>query len=172
MSKPQKISTRSWIRVPLTGACLAIALIVPASPLVADSDHGRDQGVVRKCGGLSTGATSDASAFPQPVVRESRDGILRTTLHACISTQRMLDENTLPPQLVEFHPPTFEGTIPGPTYVVKPGDRLSILLVNDLPANPANQRDGAFPHDQYSLNLHTHGLTVSPLAHRTTFSGK
>ena len=159
MSKPQKISTRSWIRVPLTGACLAIALVVPASPLVADSD----QGFVRKCGGLSTGATSDASAFPQPVVREPRDGILRTTLHACISTQRMLDENTLPPQLVEFHPPTFEGTIPGPTYVVKPGDELSILLINNLPANPANERDGAFPHDQYSLNLHTHGLTVSPL---------
>src|SRR5215472_16154395 len=123
MSKPQKISTRSWIRVPLTGACLAIALSVPASPLVADSDHGRDQGVVRKCGGLSTGATSDASTFPQPVVRESRDGMLRTTLHACISTQQMLDENAQPPQVVKFRPPTFEGTIPGPTYVVKPGDK-------------------------------------------------
>jgi Multicopper oxidase len=159
MLKPQKTSTRSWTWI---RACLAIALIVSASPLVADSDRDRDQGVVRKCGGL-TEARSDGSAFPLPVVRESRGGILRTTLHACISTKEMLDENAQPPEVVEFHPPTFEGTIPGPTYVVKPGDELSILLVNDLPANPANERDKAFPHDENSINLHTHGLTVSPL---------
>jgi FtsP/CotA-like multicopper oxidase with cupredoxin domain len=75
----------------------------------------------------------------------------------------MLDQNAQPPTTVEFHPPTFEGTIPGPTLEVKPGDRLSILLVNDLPANPANERDNAFPNSENTLNLHTHGLTVSPL---------
>src|SRR5215471_9513699 len=75
----------------------------------------------------------------------------------------MLDENAQPPTTVEFHPPTFEGTIPGPTLKVKPGDRLSILLVNDLPFNPANERDNAFPNSENTLNLHTHGLTVSPL---------
>jgi FtsP/CotA-like multicopper oxidase with cupredoxin domain len=46
---------------------------------------------------------------------------------------------------------------------VKPGDKLSILLVNDLPANPPDERVKAFPHDENSINLHTHGLTVSPL---------
>jgi FtsP/CotA-like multicopper oxidase with cupredoxin domain len=40
---------------------------------------------------------------------------------------------------------------------------MSISLVNDLPANPPGERDGAFPHNENSLNLHTHGLTVSPL---------
>jgi len=59
--------------------------------------------------------------------------------------------------------PTFEGTIPGPTLSVEPGDKLSISLVNALPANPNGQRNGAFPHDPYALNLHTHGLRVSPL---------
>jgi len=47
--------------------------------------------------------------------------------------------------------------------LVKPGDKLSILLINDLPANPKRQRKGFFPHDPYTLNLHTHGLEVSPL---------
>ena len=89
--------------------------------------------------------------------------VLRTALHACISTNEMLDLNAQPPETVEIHPPTFEGTIPGPTLKVKPGDKLSILLVNDLPSNPTNERDHAFPHDENTLNLHTHGLTVSPL---------
>ena len=115
MSKPQKSSTRSWARMPLIRACLAIALVVPASPLVADSD----QGVVRKCGGLSTGATSDASAFPQPVVRESRDGILRTTLHACISTKEMLDHNA---------------------YRLKPGDSLPLEPLRWSPAKLSPER--------------------------------
>jgi FtsP/CotA-like multicopper oxidase with cupredoxin domain len=53
--------------------------------------------------------------------------------------------------------------IPGPTLLVKPRDELSINLVNALPANPPNERGNAFPHDENTLNLHTHGLTVSPL---------
>jgi FtsP/CotA-like multicopper oxidase with cupredoxin domain len=89
--------------------------------------------------------------------------VLRTTLHACFSDNEMLDQNAVPPEKVEIHPPTFEGTIPGPTLVVKPGDKLSILIVNDLPPNQQNERAKHFPHDENSLNLHTHGLTVSPL---------
>jgi FtsP/CotA-like multicopper oxidase with cupredoxin domain len=65
--------------------------------------------------------------------------------------------------MAEIHPPTFEGTIPGPTLMVKPGDKMSLMIVNELPPNPANQRDNAFLHDPNTLNLHTHGLTVSPL---------
>jgi FtsP/CotA-like multicopper oxidase with cupredoxin domain len=59
--------------------------------------------------------------------------------------------------------PTYEGTIPGPTLMLNPGDKLSIDLVNDLPANPKDQRRGAFPQDPYTTNFHTHGMTVSPL---------
>lgn len=161
MSKAQKIGTRSsrWSALTvLTGIWLAIALITPSRPLAAD----RDDGGGRKCRGLSSEANADPSGFPQPEVRRSRHGVLQTTLHACISTKEMLDENAQPPTIVESHPPTFEGTIPGPTLEVQPGDRLSILLVNDLPFNPPNERDHAFPHDENSLNLHTHGLTVSP----------
>jgi FtsP/CotA-like multicopper oxidase with cupredoxin domain len=40
---------------------------------------------------------------------------------------------------------------------------LSLLILNDLPANPPGERRNAFPHDEYELNIHTHGLIVSPL---------
>ena len=159
MAKGQTSSTRSWALMPLTGMCVVIALITSASALAAD----RDDGGGRRCGGLSGEAGMDELEFPQPEVRESHGRVLRTALHACISTNEMLDLNAQPPETVEIHPPTFEGTIPGPTLKVKPGDKLSILLVNDLPSNPTNERDHAFPHDENTLNLHTHGLTVSPL---------
>ena len=157
MLQAQTISARFWGLMPLTGMCCAIALIISGSALAADGDGGR------KCRGPISETGTDPSGFPQPQVRRSRHGVLQTTLHACISTNEMLDQNAQPPTTVEFHPPTFEGTIPGPTLKVKPGDRLSILLVNDLPLNPANERDNAFPNSENTLNLHTHGLTVSPL---------
>jgi FtsP/CotA-like multicopper oxidase with cupredoxin domain len=144
MPKAQKSSTRSWAPKPLTGMCFAIALITSGSPLAADRDGDRDDGGGRRCRGAISEPGADPSGFPQPQVRRSRHGVLQTTLHACISTKEMLDENAQPPTTVEFHPPTFEGTIPGPTLEVKPGDRLSILMVNDLPFNPPNERDERF----------------------------
>jgi FtsP/CotA-like multicopper oxidase with cupredoxin domain len=58
---------------------------------------------------------------------------------------------------------TYEGTIPGPTLRVKPGDVLRIKLINDLPPN----RDPApvihsLPHQFNTTNFHSHGLHVSP----------
>ena len=99
-------------------------------------------------------------AFPQPEVRQSSQGVLRTTLHARIAANTLVDQFSGETRLVRT--PTFEGTIPGPTLVVKPGDTLAMDLVNDLPPNPEGQRMGFFPHDPYTINLHTHGLSVSP----------
>ena len=62
---------------------------------------------------------------------------------------------------------TYNGTVPGPTFRVLPGDKLSFTLFNRLPANP----DQAMCHQLMeenqpgcfnSTNLHTHGLHVSP----------
>jgi FtsP/CotA-like multicopper oxidase with cupredoxin domain len=160
MLTPRKDRVRLSAVMVLAAACFAAGLIAPLGALAKDGDNDRDDGGGRKCRG---GSTHAIDGFPQPEVRRSRHGVLQTTLHACISTQEMLDQNAQPPTIVQFHPPTFEGTIPGPTLEVKPGDTLSILLVNDLPRNPPNERDNHFPYDENSLNLHTHGLTVSPL---------
>jgi FtsP/CotA-like multicopper oxidase with cupredoxin domain len=110
---------------------------------------------------LTTSVTAEPSAFPQPPLRRSSGGVLRTTLHARIAENELVDQFTGETRV--FRTPTFEGTIPGPTLVVRPGETLSINLVNDLPPNPPVQRKGAFPHDPYTINLHTHGLGVSPL---------
>jgi FtsP/CotA-like multicopper oxidase with cupredoxin domain len=108
-----------------------------------------------------TSPDHDVHGFPQPQIRHSAHGTLRTTLHARIAANELVDQFS--GETRQVHTPTFEGTIPGPTLVVKPGDTLSIKLVNDLPPNPEVQRMGFFPHDQYTINLHTHGLEVSPL---------
>jgi suppressor of ftsI len=66
----------------------------------------------------------------------------------------------------------FEGTLPGPTLSVCPGDRLTIDLANDLGSTPAawipvtaHGPDAGVSgeHEDVQLtNLHTHGLHVSP----------
>ena len=58
---------------------------------------------------------------------------------------------------------TYEGTVPGPTLRVKPGDVLRIKLINDMPPNrdPA-PIDHSLPHQFNNTNLHSHGLHVSP----------
>jgi FtsP/CotA-like multicopper oxidase with cupredoxin domain len=78
-----------------------------------------------------------------------------------MGTNKIVDQPTGDVRVIET--PTYDGTIPGPTLMLKPGDKLSIDLVNDLPANPKDQRRGAFPQDPYTTNFHTHGMTVSPL---------
>jgi FtsP/CotA-like multicopper oxidase with cupredoxin domain len=113
---------------------------------------------------IRRGQTSEepsGPAFPQPEVRQAAQGTLRTTLHARIAENTLVDHVSGETRLV--HTPTYEGTIPGPTLVVHPGNTLAMDLVNDLPPNPEGQRAGFFPHDPYTTNLHTHGLSVSPL---------
>ena len=120
----------------------------------ADSDKAEQDG-------RSAGSASKGREFPQPEERHSSRGTLRTTLHARIAPNKLVDQVTGETRKVRT--PTFDGTIPGPTLVVNAGDTLAIDILNGLPANPKVQRMGAFPHDPYTINLHTHGLEVSPL---------
>lgn len=97
--------------------------------------------------------------FPQPVERRSNNGVLRTNLRAAITPTVLPDQSN--GATIPLNTATFEGRIPGPTLRVKPGDVLEIDIPNDLPP-VQHGRAGAFPHDATTLNLHTHGLTVSP----------
>ena len=77
----------------------------------------------------------------QPTVLASRNGVLRVRLTAAADVW-----------LAGRHTTAlgFNGTSPGPTLRVRPGDLLQVRLVNHL-----DQR----------TNLHTHGLHVSPEDH-------
>ncbi len=60
---------------------------------------------------------------------------------------------------------TYNGTLGGPTLRCRPGDRLRVNVINQLPANPDQGMviaDHNVPHHFNSTNLHTHGLHVSP----------
>lgn len=105
----------------------------------------------------------DGDIFPQPEQRHSRNGILRTNLEAVMALNFLENRDT--GELDEVNTPTFERALIAPTFRVKPGDTIEFDLVNNLPPNPDNPRPGptnAFPHNQYSTNFHTHGLSVSP----------
>jgi FtsP/CotA-like multicopper oxidase with cupredoxin domain len=140
----------------LTGGWLLFASIGFHGALAEDDQGGAQAG--QEC----TNVTAAANGFPQPEIRQSSFfGTLKTTLRACIAKNQIFDQVSKETRVI--HTPTFEGTIPGPTLLVRPGEKLAIDLVNDLPENPTDQRRGAFLHDPYTVNLHTHGLTVSPL---------
>lgn len=113
---------------------------------------------------VSEGCISDPppmidDGFREPDVRVSEDGVLETTLRASYSTVT-LDGS-------EYKTLNYEGSVPGPTLVVCPGDRLIVHYENDLgdtpPAWGPTPPTHDVPHGEGQLtNLHTHGLHVSP----------
>ena len=58
--------------------------------------------------------------------------------------------------------PTYEGTIPGPTLRLKPGDTLDILLVNQLPLNPSSSAWAGFPRPLDDQSAHPWADGVAP----------
>jgi suppressor of ftsI len=62
---------------------------------------------------------------------------------------------------------TYNGTIPGPLFITRPGNNLQITVVNQLPPNPPemcppNLNPTNNPHGFNTTNLHVHGLQVVP----------
>jgi FtsP/CotA-like multicopper oxidase with cupredoxin domain len=95
------------------------------------------------------------SPLIQPEVRRSAGGELRTTLQAGYAYHEIGG--------YRLSLRSYEGTMPGPTLCVSPGDMLRIRLVNDLPPNPdPAPADMALPHHFNTTNFHFHGGHVSP----------
>jgi FtsP/CotA-like multicopper oxidase with cupredoxin domain len=75
----------------------------------------------------------------EPEVRESSGGVLETQLGASLTTTTVAGREVIST--------VYEGSFPGPTLAMWPGDTLRIRLVNSL---------------DEGTNLHTHGFHVSP----------
>lgn len=114
------------------------------------------------CGG---GGGSPTVAFPQPPVWVWTPGMgwLEGGAPTTGTLECRIAPNVLPSTQVST--PTYNGSLIGPTLRVRPGDTFAIDVLNRFPPNPSPQREGttgAFPHDLYTTNLHTHGLTTHP----------
>jgi FtsP/CotA-like multicopper oxidase with cupredoxin domain len=122
-----------------------------ATPLAGHESHTEADGAA----GLLQPAKWESAELVEPEVRRSVDGELATELrvhyaYADIGGYRLSLR-------------TYEGSIPGPTLRVQPGDVLRINLTNDLPPNRAEMPlDTDLPHHFNTTNLHVHGMHVSP----------
>jgi len=89
---------------------------------------------------LENAATAaNAGTLIESKVVRSKNGLLDITLTAAFITKTIAGNQV---QMLAYN-----GTVPGPTLWIKPGDKLRIKFVNKL---------------GYTTNLHTHGLHVSP----------
>ena len=109
-------------------------------------------------------------SFPEPPVRRSKNGKLVTRLRATNSSVRIAGR--------KYVTQNYEGSVPGPTLVLCPGDRLRVRLENGLidptlPQQPTFDQHGDPFQDAIRpitspaaqpTNLHTHGFHVSPRA--------
>lgn len=135
---PEDVSRRQVLRVLGVGAVAvgtgALALSVTgctSTPDVAASPSGASTARAHPT------ATAGA-AWPQPEIQHSVGGVLDLTLS--VGEHEVAVAGTTARMLA------YNGTVPGPTLHLRPGDLLRVRLRNDL-AEPTN--------------LHTHGLVVS-----------
>jgi FtsP/CotA-like multicopper oxidase with cupredoxin domain len=118
---------------------------------------------------INTGRAAEGASLVEPEVRASRDGLLDTTLEASVMPVQVAGGTAIMS--------VYEGSLPGPTLRVRPGDRLRIKLVNKLDALPAGlPADNPFLCTMLAgpghaatehattcdTNLHMHGFHVSP----------
>lgn len=91
----------------------------------------------------------------QPARIESVDGVLEVDLiadfsHPVVNGRELTVRN-------------YNNSLPAPTLVARPGDVLRIHHINNLPVvEEEHHADINIPHGFNVINLHTHGLNVSP----------
>jgi FtsP/CotA-like multicopper oxidase with cupredoxin domain len=84
-------------------------------------------------------ASESTGTLREPDILSSTGGILALTLTAAMTDVTVAG--------APVRAMTYNGTLPGPTLRVRPGDRIALTVRNELGA---------------ATNLHTHGLVVSP----------
>jgi FtsP/CotA-like multicopper oxidase with cupredoxin domain len=96
--------------------------------------------------------------FTQPPIETSKSGILQTQLRVVqadvpIPGSKQLERTRC-----------YNGSVPGPTLRLRPGEQLRLKLSNELPAEAEHCGKDLInqPHCFNTTNIHTHGLHVSP----------
>ena len=116
--------------------------------------------------GVDFGRAAASEALVEPEVRTSKDGLLETTLTCRVQSVPLAGGTAIMS--------VYEGSSPGPTLRVRPGDTLRVNLVNALDDLPPGLPDtspflcapmsmgGVEMEAMCDTNLHVHGMHVSP----------
>ena len=126
----------------LSAACSPDSIVAPASR------QARPSKAVRSADG----------DLPEPRVISSVGGILSASI-VC---------GTVPTNVGGRHalqPVTYDGTFPGPTLWVRPGDTVDLTFANRIVFAQGDSKPGYGrpPRPTHDSNLHYHGLHISPL---------
>ena len=173
-----------------TKSVVVIALTVVISVTAMMTACSRENTAPAPQAGVNAGPDGKPAPFKEPVRLSSKDGVLEVRLSAHQSTVNL---DTVKEPVTNFMTYGFDlikGTssdgaskgdhlYPGPTLRVEPGEKLIVHYDNDLagPRHPGLLRSGLTPKGgdvpiyppalkQSPLNLHTHGLHVSPSGQR------
>ncbi len=147
------LSRRGFVRAGLGAGTALLLPNLPGSILAGRAAPAHDHGPSDVDGGPDD--FKPGAPFVEPEVRRSANGELKTTLRMQYAYKDIGGRR--------LYVRTYEGTVPGPTLRLKPGDVLRINLINDMPPNRDHGPvDHALPHRFNNTNLHTHGLHVSP----------
>jgi FtsP/CotA-like multicopper oxidase with cupredoxin domain len=163
---------------------IAIVLVASLALMLVSCSHKRSPQGPQP--GVFAGPDGTAAPFREPVRLSSKDGVLEVRLSAHQGTVALDTVSQPVSGFLVFGYELIRGTssdgsvngdnlYPAPTLRVDPGQRLIIHFDNDLsgltirdfydPAfTPAGQQPPLYPPQltQSPLNLHTHGLHVSP----------
>jgi len=104
---------------------------------------------------VTTASARVHETFREPTVWHSEGGVLQRTLEMRRARTTLGGRKILTL--------TYEGTIPGPTWRLAPGERIKVRLVNNM-TPPATSQSGTATASPESLftNIHVHGLQVDP----------
>jgi FtsP/CotA-like multicopper oxidase with cupredoxin domain len=111
---------------------------------------------LESCTGGGGGASGGGNPVPVPPPITGMSGYTLNVQYATMTLAGRI-----------FRTRTYNGSIPGPTFGVTPGQTLNINVVNSLPPNPAATVPAGAdptnnPHSFNTTNLHVHGLQVVP----------
>jgi len=145
----------------------ATAFLAPALAGFAIAQNKSDGGSIDMQGHTSRGVPrapyDKNAALIEPEVRRSANGELRTNLRVGY-TYKDIGGYRLSLR-------SYEGTIPGPTLRVRPGDVLRMRLTNALPPNPdPTPVDMSLPHHFNTTNTSTAGTSARTESPTTSFA--